>query len=173
LRRCWLKEDGNASTYSHTAFQLSEAVNNASTAAGDGIWMDAGLVQRDAEAAEQFRHHVSARARHAMAELVRCRRLLLRFVPADCKPLLTAHMADPQSAYDDPHTPLHSKVPPLQSVLKKLIEREKKIPKSNIPLTKRNLEEFHNPDFTDVHNAFLAFRPGRKVSVHEWLQLLP
>jgi hypothetical protein len=84
-------------------------------------------------------------------------------------------MADPQTthAYDDPNTPLHSKKPALRTVLRKLIEREKKLPKSRVPLTKRNLEEFHNPDFTDVHDAFLAVRPGRKVSVHEWLQLLP
>jgi hypothetical protein len=98
---------------------------------------------------------------------------LLRLVPADHKPRLTAQtMADQHPAYDDPHTPLHSKKP-LQLVLRKLVEREKKPPKSQIPLTKRNLEEFHNPDYTDVHNAFLTVRPGRKVSVHEWLQLLP
>jgi hypothetical protein len=101
--------------------------------------------------------------------------LRLRFVPTDVKPRFTVHMADPQSTpcYDDPHTPLHPKVPPLQSVLKKLVEREKKAPKSHIPLTKRNLEEFHNPDYTEIHNAFLAIRPRGQVSVHEWLKLLP
>ena len=85
-------------------------------------------------------------------------------------------MADPQSAYDDPHTPLHPKLPPLQSVLKKLVEREKKLPKSHIPLTKRNLEEFHNPNFKpdfELDHAFVTILPARKVWVHEWLQLLP
>jgi hypothetical protein len=76
-----------------------------------------------------------------------------------------------QTAYDDPNTPLHPKKR-LDSVLKKL-QREKKLPKSQVPLTKRNLEEFFNPDFTDTHDAFLAVRPQRKISVHEWLQLLP
>ena len=89
-------------------------------------------------------------------------------------------MAEPTcivSAYDDPHTPLRSKTiitkKPLGSLFKKLTSRQKKLPKSAIPLTRRNLEEFHNPDYTDIHDAFLAVRPQRKVSVHEWLQLLP
>ena len=75
-------------------------------------------------------------------------------------------------AYDDPHTPLHPKKP-LESLLKKFASREKKLPKSSIPLTRRNLEEFHNPDYTEIHDAFLGVRPQRKVSVPKWLQLLP
>ena len=78
-----------------------------------------------------------------------------------------------QMAYDDPHTPLHPKKPAIEALLKKITAREKKPPKSSIPLTKRNLEEFHNPDYTDTHDAFLSVRPQRKVSVSEWLQLLP
>lgn len=76
------------------------------------------------------------------------------------------------SAYDDPHTPLHSK-DSLLTLFKKLTAREKKLEKSQVPLTRRNLEELGNPDYTDIHDAFLAVRPQRKVSVHEWLQLLP
>jgi hypothetical protein len=80
--------------------------------------------------------------------------------------------AQAQITYDDPHTPLHHKKS-LQSLLRKLTEREKSPPKSSIPLTRRNLEEFHNPDYSDTHDAFVKVRPQRKVSVHEWLQLLP
>lgn len=77
-----------------------------------------------------------------------------------------------QLAYDDPHTPLHPKKS-LGTLLKNLAIREPKIPKSSVPLTKRNLEEFHNPDYTDIHDAFLPVRPQRKISIPEWLQLLP
>ena len=75
--------------------------------------------------------------------------------------------------YDDPHTPLHSKKPLLSTLLNRLFEREKSPPRSLVPLTRRNLEEFHNPDYTDIHDAFLTVRPQRKVSVLEWLRLLP
>jgi hypothetical protein len=77
-------------------------------------------------------------------------------------------------AYDDPNTPLHPKKP-FGSLLKIFTERglARKIPKSSVPLTRRNLEEFANPDYTEIHDAFLGFRPQRKISVHEWLQLLP
>jgi len=178
IQACGDAESRRTARPAHTVtrhFSCPKPSINASTAVGDGIWMDAGLESGGCRVAGPFRHHVPALKPpwDTLAELVCRRRLLLRSVPADRKPLLTARMADPQPAYDDPHTPLHPKVPPLQSVLKKLVEREKKIPKSSIPLTKRNLEEFHNPDYTDVHNAFLTVRPGRKVSVHEWLQLLP
>lgn len=82
-------------------------------------------------------------------------------------------MTGQQMVYEDPHSPLHPKKP-LDSLLKKLSRiREKQPPKSTIPLTQRNLEEFHNPDYTDIHDAFVRVRPQRKVSVHEWLQLLP
>lgn len=81
-------------------------------------------------------------------------------------------MAGEQMAYEDPNKPLPPKKP-LDALLKKLVVREKKPPKSTIPLTVKNLEQFHNPDYTDVHDAFIRVRPQRKVSVHEWLQLLP
>lgn len=74
--------------------------------------------------------------------------------------------------YDDPHTPLHPK-PRRPSLFQTLVARTKKLPASAVPLTKRNLEEFFNPDYTDVHDAFVRVRPQRKVSVHEWLRLLP
>jgi hypothetical protein len=81
----------------------------------------------------------------------------------------------PATTYDDPHTPLHKK-PSHLSLLKKLRlnpQKSKKLPKSPIPLTERNLTEFFNPDYTEIHDAYLAVRPQRKVSVSEWLQLLP
>jgi hypothetical protein len=139
-------------------------------------WMDAGPGKGKCRDAESFRHHVMYIRRVPMFAAD----TLLRFVPADYKPRLTAHaMAEQHSAYDDPHTPLHSKKP-LQSVLKKLVEREKKPPKSYIPLTKRNLEEFHNPNYSDTVDAeyiqaltYNASLTVRKVSVHEWLRLLP
>jgi hypothetical protein len=83
-------------------------------------------------------------------------------------------MAGQQMAYEDPNTPRHTNKNkrPLIS-LKRLILRKKQPPKSTIPLTVKNLEQFHNPDYTDVHDAFVRVRPQRKVSVHEWLQLLP
>lgn len=88
-------------------------------------------------------------------------------------------MASDQMAYEDPNTPQHPKKPQkvLGVLLKKFTERasqgKKTADKSPIPLTKRNLEEFANPDYSDIHDAFLGIRPQRKVSVHEWLQLLP
>lgn len=82
------------------------------------------------------------------------------------------HNCMASSGYDCSDTPLHPKKP-LADLLKKLTLREKKLPKSVVPLTKRNLEEFANPDYTDIHDAFLPVRTQRKVSVHEWLQLLP
>jgi hypothetical protein len=83
-------------------------------------------------------------------------------------------MAGQQMAYEDPNTPRHTNKNkrPLIS-LKRLILRKKQPPKSTIPLTVKNLEQFHDPDYTDVHDAFVRVRPQRKVSVHEWLQLLP
>jgi hypothetical protein len=87
-------------------------------------------------------------------------------------PTARARMDGQQMAYEDPNTPRHSNKKPLLS-LKKLILREKQPPKSTIPLTVKNLEQFHNPDYTDIHDAFVRVRPQRKVSVHEWLQLLP
>jgi hypothetical protein len=80
--------------------------------------------------------------------------------------------------YEDPNTPLHPKRSQkvLGLLLKKFTERAsqgKKVSKSPVPLTKRNLEEFANPDYSDIHDAFLGIRPQRKVSIHEWLQLLP
>ena len=76
------------------------------------------------------------------------------------------------SLYDDPDTPAHPRKPPLK-ILKKLVVREKKVPKSAVPLTKRNLEEFYNPDYSELHHAFLPVRPQRKISISEWLRLLP
>jgi hypothetical protein len=93
-------------------------------------------------------------------------------------PLFTAPAAMTELTYDDPHTALHPKKP-IDALLKKLILREKKLPKSQVPLTQRNLEEFFNPDFnpnitgTEKSDAFLAIRAKREVSVLEWLQLLP
>ena len=81
----------------------------------------------------------------------------------------------PPTAYDDPHTPLHKK-PSAIYIFKKLhLYRDpaKKLPKSPIPLTERNLTEYFNPEYTDIHDAYLPRRPQRKVSVSEWLRLLP
>lgn len=79
------------------------------------------------------------------------------------------------NSYDDPNTPLHTK-----KRLEFLIEiftgaRVKKLPASPTPLTTRNLEEYSglNPDFSEIHDAFLPIRPRGKVSVSEWLRLLP
>lgn len=75
--------------------------------------------------------------------------------------------------YDDPNTPLRPRNK-LQLVLKKLQLREKNPPKGAIlPLTEHNLQLSLSPDKPDFHHAFLAVCPERKVSVQEWLQLLP
>ena len=59
-------------------------------------------------------------------------------------------------------------------LFKKLLPREKKLPRGTIlPLTKNNLELYFNPDYAELRDAFFGVRPQRKVSVHEWLQLLP
>jgi len=53
------------------------------------------------------------------------------------------------------------------------LSREEKIPSSPIPLTERNLTEFGNSDYKDEHDAFHKVRSPRKISVSEWIQLLP
>ena len=53
--------------------------------------------------------------------------------------------------------------------LRKLSELEP----STIKLTQRNLEEFFNPDYSEEHDAFHAVQGPRKVSIPEWIQLLP
>lgn len=81
-----------------------------------------------------------------------------------------------QMGYEDPHTPLHPPKKPLDSLLKIFQAREKKIPKSGVPLTKRNVEEFFDPStYSDIDDAFIrpSLRNRGKISVQEWLQLLP
>lgn len=146
-------------------------------AVGDGMWMKAGIAERQGR---NDSAHVWGSAEPPLVEPINQGRFLRprklsTFPLRDQQPLFTAcastAMAEPMS-YCDPHTPAHPKKS-FESLFKRLTTREKKVPASNVPLTKRNLEEFHNPDYTDIHNAFLTVRPQRKVSIHEWLQLLP
>lgn len=85
---------------------------------------------------------------------------------------MAAPPADPPT-YDDPETPLRPRKK-LLNIFKKLLPREKKLPRGTIlPLTKNNLEVYFNPDYADIRDAFFGIRTQRKVSVLEWLQLLP
>jgi len=52
-------------------------------------------------------------------------------------------------------------------------KEEKALPGARILLTERNLTEFFNPDYCDEHDAYNSVRGPRKLSVHEWIQLLP
>lgn len=84
------------------------------------------------------------------------------------------------SSYDDPNKPSPSQIQQ-RRVWSRLIKRIRlprssshpKIPKSLVPLTERNLTELFNPDYCDEHHAFHEFRSPRKISIPEWLQLLP
>ena len=75
--------------------------------------------------------------------------------------------------YTDPNKPLphqrHLRFRRLTAVFK----RKQKLPRSPVPLTERNLTEFFNPDYDDEHDAFHPVQRPRKVSVSEWIQLLP
>ena len=53
--------------------------------------------------------------------------------------------------------------------------RFKKVAPSHLKLTKKNLEEFLNPeDYQADHNAFVQVRKQpRKLSVPEWIGMLP
>jgi hypothetical protein len=75
-----------------------------------------------------------------------------------------------------------NKIPPdrnsqsrIKQVFMKLTGRdpESKLPKSTVPLTERNLTEFFNPDYNDEHDAFHKVQSPRKISIPEWIQLLP
>jgi hypothetical protein len=92
------------------------------------------------------------------------------------KPDLEA--AATRSGYIDPH-----KIDPdhpcnhrswWKALLNKFpLSREEKLPSSSIPLTERNLTEFGNLGYSDEHDAFHKVRGPRKISVSEWIQLLP
>jgi hypothetical protein len=75
--------------------------------------------------------------------------------------------------YLDPNKPLPEEQNLRWKGLKSIFKKQEKIPKSSIPLTQRNLEEFFNPDYSDEHHAFHPVQGPRKVSVSEWIQLLP
>lgn len=77
--------------------------------------------------------------------------------------------------YMDPNKPLPEERNPHWKALKAIFKKKQKIPKpkSLIPLTQRNVEEFFNPDYNDEHDAFHRFQGPRKISVPEWIQLLP
>ena len=75
--------------------------------------------------------------------------------------------------YFDPNKPLPEEEKNLKNFLRKLREKEAKLPKSEIKLTERNLTEFFNKDYNPEHDAFHEFRGPRKISVSEWLQLIP
>ena len=76
----------------------------------------------------------------------------------------------------DPNTIPPDKNPSrFERVFKKLTSNhhDSKIPPSAVPLTKRNLTEFFNPDYNDEHDAFHKVQGPRKISIPEWIQLLP
>lgn len=95
----------------------------------------------------------------------------------------TSRDAEPLSAppsYDDPNKPSPQQLQQkrIWARLLKRIRRPSKddeplLPPSLIPLTERNLTEFGNPDYNDEHHAFHPLQPSRKLSISEWLQLLP
>lgn len=74
-----------------------------------------------------------------------------------------------------------NKIPPdrnpsrIKQVLKKLAGKdpESKLPKPTVPLTERNLIEFFNPDYNNEHDAYHKVQGPRKISIPEWIQLLP
>lgn len=51
--------------------------------------------------------------------------------------------------------------------------KDEKLPETRVLLTERNLTEFFNPDYCDEHDAFHQVHGPRKISVSEWIQLLP
>lgn len=141
-----------------------QQLNSATATGSGGVVTEGGSVPSYAKAEHSQGPQLSALLPNGIAS---------RLLPA-----AAAMTAQLHGAYDDPHTPLHPKKP-LHTLLKRLTVREKKPPKSRIPLTRRNLEEFHNPNFKPdydpdhVRDAFLTVRSQREISVHEWLQLLP
>jgi len=50
---------------------------------------------------------------------------------------------------------------------------ERTLPEARILLTERNLTEFFNPDYCDEHDAYNPVHGPRKLSISEWIQLLP
>jgi hypothetical protein len=90
-------------------------------------------------------------------------------------------MSSPQVSNDDRVIKDPNKIAPdrnpsrIRQVFKKLAGKdpESKIPPPTIPLTERNLTEFFNPDYSDEHNAFHKLQGPRKISIPEWIQLLP
>jgi hypothetical protein len=89
--------------------------------------------------------------------------------PADVggEPSVTS-VTDPNKIQPESH-------PADSQVLKRITDRdlESKLPKATIPLTERNLTEFFNPDYNDEHDAFLKVQGPRKISIPEWLSVLP
>lgn len=82
-------------------------------------------------------------------------------------------------SYDDPNKPSASELQQ-KRIWTRLLKRFRpskehhaQLPPSLVPLTERNLTEFFNPDYTDEHDAFHQVRGPRKISIPEWLQLLP
>ena len=55
----------------------------------------------------------------------------------------------------------------------KISKAKDNIEPSPVKLTQRNLEEYFNPDFIDEHDAFHRIQRPRKISIPEWIQLLP
>lgn len=82
-------------------------------------------------------------------------------------------------SYDDPNKPSAAELQQkrIWSRLLKRIrpskEEKTQLPPSLVPLTERNLTELFNPDYCDEHDAFHEVRGPRKISIPEWLQLLP
>lgn len=55
----------------------------------------------------------------------------------------------------------------------RLFKKQEKLPKSQIPLTEKNLTVYFNPDYNEEHDAYHPVQGPRKISVSEWIQLLP
>lgn len=82
-------------------------------------------------------------------------------------------------SYDDPNKPSADQLQQ-KRIWSRLLKRfrpskedKTQLPPSLVPLTERNLTEFFNTDFTDEHHAFHPVLGPRKISIPEWLQLLP
>jgi hypothetical protein len=78
-----------------------------------------------------------------------------------------------RSGYIDPHHPCDHRSRWKAFLDKFHLSKQEKLPPSPVPLTERNLTEFGNPDYLDEHDAFHKVRGPRKISISEWIQLLP
>lgn len=86
-----------------------------------------------------------------------------------------AHGDEPTNILDPNKIPPDPPPSRFKQAFKKLAGKdpETKLPKSTVRLTERNLTEFFNPDYNDEHDAFHKVQGPRKVSISEWLRLLP